>query len=600
MHSKSKQYTLKTTLGMFAPDLQPFYRKLLAAYILSLVSIVALVFSPWPLKMIIDQVISHQPFPGWWERLHLNLTATGMVIAFTGAFVVLMAVAALCGAASKLLIARVRESFTLRLRDRVLAHVQLLSPANRLAYKSGELVMRLVGDVTLTARLFSKTLPVIFRHVVTMLFTLSLMFWIQWHLALLSLLVIPGLLLLMRHYGKALKKASRRKRHFEGEAAGLAQEIITGLATIQALGEENHSRRQFRLQNEQSLHAGVHNTRVAVSMERAMQMAQALAIGLITGGGAFLVLKNLLTIGELTVFAAYMTQLLKPVEKINELVSAVTRGVVAMEKLRELLSRKPHLQQAANAVTLRETRGRFELQNVWFAYPGEEEHRQFVLQGIDVVVPGNQFTVLSGHSGCGKSTLLSLLLHLYEPTRGQILLDGTPLQHITTASLRSQISVMLQTTHLFAGRLREALVGNAGNIQDRQIWEALAFVAMEEHVAGLPQGLDSSLGEDGLNLSGGQRKRLSLARAFLHDRPIFLLDEPLANVDPESCDIILSALETLRQRKTCVVISHRAEMLRLADVVYKLEAGKMYEQPPCEGYPLPAPQMYRIFSGEGS
>ena len=562
-------------LKTFIPQIRPFRNKLFSAYLFNLLSIGALVLSPWPLKIIIDNVIGKASLPAWLQSVFFQANPEKEILFLAFAFVLLMSIAAVGGAANKLIVAKVREGLGLQIRDRMLMHIQTLPPIMRLSYQSGELVMRLVSDINLFARLLTKTLPLIFRHCATMLLTLILMFWIQPRLALLTVIILPILAFLMNYYSKPLKRASGKKRTFEGNVANLAQEIVQGLTTIQAQGEENHTRNRFQKSNIESLKAGVNMTLVAVRMERAMQIAQGIAIGIVTGGGAFLVLKDLLTVGELTVFAAYMTQLLKPVEKINELASALARGLAATEKLTDLLGQKPIVREAAGALTLPVTQGIFELRDVWFAYPERGKETRFILQDVNVEFESNKLTVLTGNSGCGKSTLLHLLLRLYAPERGQILLDSLPLEKIKMAFLRSQISVMLQNNYLFAGTIREALTLDSKSITEEDIWQALSFVALENQIFELSGGLDTHLGENALNLSGGQRKRLALARAFLLDRPILFLDEPLANVDSESAHIILDALDKIRKNKTCLAISHQTDLVQRADVIYKIENGRM-------------------------
>jgi ABC-type multidrug transport system fused ATPase/permease subunit len=187
--------------------------------------------------------------------------------------------------------------------------------------------------------------------------------------------------------------------------------------------------------------------------------------------------------------------------------------------------------------------------------------------------------VLTGRSGAGKSTLLHLLLRVLEPTAGELSLDGVPYSRIRLASLRAQFGVMLQETHLFAGSLRACLDAAETPLAEARLWGALAQVGLEETVRALPDALDTRLGEAGVNFSGGQRARLSLARALLLDRPILLLDEPLANVDDDSQRIIVDALRSLRGERTCLAVSHQPAIARIADRVLRLEDGALRTAP---------------------
>jgi ABC-type multidrug transport system fused ATPase/permease subunit len=213
---------------------------------------------------------------------------------------------------------------------------------------------------------------------------------------------------------------------------------------------------------------------------------------------------------------------------------------------------------------------------VWFGYAGR---RRAVLRGVNLRLEPGRLVLLVGRSGAGKSTLINLLVRLFDPSAGTILLDGCPLPKIAIRSLRNQISMMSQDTHLFAGSLRQALIPTGAKVEDEQVWRALALVALDEFVNALPDRLETSLGEDGVNLSGGQRQRLSLARAFLLDRPILILDEPLSNVDAASEAVIAAALIRIKAGRTCLAITHRLSLFDQADAVYNLEDGRIVEQP---------------------
>jgi ABC-type multidrug transport system fused ATPase/permease subunit len=278
-----------------------------------------------------------------------------------------------------------------------------------------------------------------------------------------------------------------------------------------------------------------------------------------------------------------MSQLLRPAEKANEQVSSIIRGFTRGEKLLELLQQYPLPEDHPDALELEHTQGRIELRSLAFAYPladaGRAAADDFLFSHVNLQIEAGSLCVLVGASGTGKSTLLNLLLRLYEPSQGEILLDGVALQHITLSSLRRQFAVMVQHTHLFAGTFREALA-SADAHSDAELWQALQQVALADTVTAMPGGLDAPLGEDGLNLSGGQRARLALARAFLLDRPILLLDEPTANVDPASRDLILDVLDRIRRGRTCIVITHQPEVVARADRVLHLINGRIMAAAP--------------------
>ncbi|PYQ80424.1 MAG: hypothetical protein DMG03_23030 [Acidobacteria bacterium] len=551
--------TWRDVMRWSAPIALEHRRLLASAYAFRVAGVVLGLAAPWPLKVIIDNVLSRRRLPGALGAVGLgNASPEALVIAMAAAIVGIAALRALVELQHASRSARFRERLNVEVRDRMLVHLQLLPPTIRTTHRSGELALRLVGDVDQFVRFQARTVPTIVESVLTTAATLALMLWLQ-----------PALAV----FAVGLGRASRERRRREGEVAALAQEIVRGLPVIQALGGNDHARERFRRLNANSLEAGVAETRVAAQMERTIRLAHGVATALLIAGGALLVLKGQLTLGALTVLASYLTQLLKPVERLNDLAETTSKGMAAGERLLALLEQRPAIHDRPDAVAIDRSRGLLELRDVCFEYAGRRHAP--VLRGVNLKLVPGELAVLVGASGAGKSTLLSLLVRLFDPTSGQILLDGRPLPSITVRSLRQQIALMAQDTHLFAGSLREALTPTGEKLADKDVWKALAFVAMEDFVRAIPGTLDAMLGEDGVNLSGGQRQRLSLARALLLDRPILLLDEPTSNVDADSEAVIASALGRMREGRTCLAITHRLSLFDHADVVYRLEDGRL-------------------------
>ena len=264
----------------------------------------------------------------------------------------------------------------------------------------------------------------------------------------------------------------------------------------------------------------------------------------------------------------------KPGEITLERALAVSRGVSRGERLFSLYAEIPELRDRSDARPVTNCKGRIEFRCVHFAY-AENSYNRTLLNGISFTLERGQLAVLTGPSGSGKSTLVSLLLRQFQPLSGEICLDNTAYPKLTLESLRKQFAVMLQRHDLFAGTLREALWMNQTPVDETRIWHTLALVGLKQYFQELPAGLDTDVVEDGVNLSGGQRARLSLARTLLLDRPILVLDEPLANIDAKSQSIILNALDQIRDSKTCLVISHQSLLIERADIVLNLEAGNL-------------------------
>ena len=564
-------------LKAFGPDLWAHRGPLAWSYFLRTLAIGAALFAPWPLKLIIDHVITSHSLPGLFRGITPQPGPDNVVLLLAGLFLLVTVGGAIANSAEKNISARIRERLTLSIRDRLLAHLQTLAPTFRNDNRSGELVLRLVDDSDLFVRILTKTLPLLFQQLATLVLTLTVMFVVDVRLGLLASILVPVLAVVCRHYSRRLWAASRKKRRHEGKVSGLAQEIVRGMPVIQALGNESYARSEFENRNVKRLKAGVEETHVAVRMERMLQIIQGVALASVTGGGALLALHGQITIGELTLFTAYVAQLLKPIEKLNDLAETSGRGFAGGERVLALLEQEALVQDYPAAIELQRAAGVVEFRDVWFEYPDSAVSRGVVLRGINLRLQPGSLAVLKGESGAGKSTILSLLVRLFDPTAGEIRLDGVPLPQIKLKSLRSQVAIMTQELHLFSGTLRSALTPTGADLNDARLWDALSLVALAEFVRALPEKLDTPIGEDGLNLSGGQRQRLSLARAFLLDRPILLLDEPLANVDAASAAVILKALDRLRVGRTCLAITHESTLLKYADEVYCLKEGRIVD-----------------------
>ncbi|MEZ5666125.1 MAG: ABC transporter ATP-binding protein [Alphaproteobacteria bacterium] len=564
-------------LKRFWPDLWRHRWRMVAAYGCGLMAILATLAAPWPLKLIIDNVLGTAPAPAWLQAMAAGTTDTMIVIALSGALLAIGVIGTVFAGLEQYVNARNVERLTLEIRDRLLRHVQRLPLAYRTSDQSGEIGLRLVDDVAQFVRLLCKSAPTAIRQLMTAVAALAALLWLQPLFGLLGLIIIVIISVLTRRFARPLQRASKVKRRCEGAVAGIAQEIVRGLPSAMALSAEQKIRQRFVEANTLSLEAGVQEARRAVSMERTLEIVKAIGGALILCGGALLVLRGQMTVGDLTVGIAYLANLMRPMAKVNEMASSISRGLARGEQLAALLDRTPEIVDASDALGLDRARGHIEFRGVGFGYraANSDAPPTAVLQDVSLSVAPGEFVVAVGPSGAGKSTLLHLLLRFYDPTQGEILLDGIPIHRIRVRDLRAQFAPMLQETHLFSGTIREALLPALRDADDDEIWSALEKVRMAEFVAATPGGLDASLAENGINLSGGQRARLSLARALLTEAPILLLDEPLANVDPYSQDAIVDALAGLRGRRTCVAVTHQPALTRLADHVIEIENARV-------------------------
>lgn len=556
--------TITATAKRFWPVLRPQRAKLWLAFVASLLASGLSVLSPMPVKIIIDDVLTgHQP------SLTLPpMTATELVLLLASAAALFAALSALFSATEKMISVRVRERMTLDLRLICLDRLLLLTPLCRGDDRNGELALRLIDDVQQVARLFTKTAPVILRHGLTLLFALGALYWISPLLGGAATIVAVVLGAMVRFAAKPLRTTAKAKRVQEGRIAAQTQEILGALSFIQASGADDDIRARFSNTNRQSLGAGVAETRAAVRLERTMQIANGFAVALIVGGGGWLALGGFVSAGDLAIAIIYLNQMLRPIEKINELVSAVTSATSRAARLSELLDRYERIDRSGNHSVTRAD-GAICLAAPAFSYASG---RAFRFDMIDI--PARCFVSIEGPSGAGKSTLLALLTRLFDPSSGAIMLDGTSYMDWDLTNLRSQFAISPQSPPLMSGAVGEWMRLGGVMADDAQLWQALRSVSLAEMLK-VRGGLAAGIGEAGAGLSGGEQARIALARALAADRPILLLDEPFANVDPVSAKVMLNALSREKGLRTIIIVTHQPLPAGFADMRLVMTDGRL-------------------------
>jgi ATP-binding cassette subfamily B protein len=348
---------------------------------------------------------------------------------------------------------------------------------------------------------------------------------------------------------------------------------VGAIQLIQALSLEGLFTRLFCRQNLESQKEDIKASRLTAALGRTVGFLIATSTALVLWYGGSLVVAGDLTPGELLVFLAYLRSAAKPMQEFGKYTGRIAKATGAGERVLDLLDRTPEVRDLPTAVPAPPLAGAVRFEGVRFAYdPG-----QCVLEHIDFEVRSGRRIALVGPSGIGKSTLANLLLRLYDPQEGRVLIDGRDIREYTLVSLRSQISVVLQDTLLFAASVRENIGYGAPDSSPDAIEEAARLANAHEFILALPQGYDTVLGERGVTLSGGQRQRLAIARAALRKSPILILDEPTTGLDEENERAVMEALERLAQGRTTFLISHDLHLAARADVVLYLENGRVLE-----------------------
>jgi ATP-binding cassette subfamily B protein/subfamily B ATP-binding cassette protein MsbA len=363
-------------------------------------------------------------------------------------------------------------------------------------------------------------------------------------------------------------------QELEAESLSVIHESIAMMRVIAAFGREDHAYSRFRTQTRAAVSSRVNVTVRQTVFSLAVNMITAAGSALVLGLGGYHVIQGRLTVGTMLVLIAYITAVYKPLETISYTIGLLQERFVSLQMTFDLLDTEPDIQDSPHAVAIGKATGQVRFENVQFSYTDRVD----TLKGITFEAEAGQVIGIVGPTGAGKSTLVSLLPRFYVPKDGRVLLDGIDISHLKIKSLREQISIVLQEPLLFSDTI-------AGNIRygrldatDEEVVEAAKAANAHDFIIRLPQGYDTVLGERGAQISGGERQRISVARAFLKDAPILILDEPTSSVDSKTEAVILDALHRLMAGRTTFMIAHRLSTLQHADWILVLNEGQLVEQ----------------------
>jgi ATP-binding cassette subfamily B protein len=566
---------LRRILAHFAPALHR-QLPLLAASLLALVAEVGLrALEPWPLKFIFDHIIPGKHHAGGLpDLLPLNGLGPATLITLAAlAIVVITALRALAAYSGTVGFARLSNWMLTEARGELYHHLQRLSLSFHARARSGDLTMRLMSDVNMLKDVVVTALLPLLVNLGVLAVMVGAMFWLHWRLALLALSVLPLLGLWTIRLGRRVRQTAREQRKRDAAMAATAVETIGAIKVVQALGLEAVFADSFLRRNQEGRRADVKAARLTAALGRTVGCLTAASTALVLWYGARLVLRGELTPGDLLVFMAYLKSAFRPVQDFAKHTGRLAKAAVAGERVLDVLERVPEVRDLPGAVPALPFRGSVRFEGVGFAYePGRP-----VLDRIDFEVQAGQHVALAGPSGIGKSTLVGLLLRLYDPAQGRVLIDGHDVRDYTLASLRRQVSVVLQDTLLFAASARDNIAYGAPDSAPEAVEAAARLANAHDFIRALPQGYDTVLGERGVTLSGGQRQRIAIARAAIRKAPILVLDEPATGLDGDNERAVLTALRRLAEGRTTFVITHDLQLAARADRIFYLDGGRVLE-----------------------
>ena len=528
---------------------------------------------PWPLKYVFDYILipahNNASVPssfGLSPMVLLTLSA-GAIVGITG-------VGSMAAYLSTYGMSLAVVQILTEVRGNLFDRLQRLSLSFHQQFKSGDLITRVTADIEKMRLVTIKTALPLFTNIISLLGMLTIMFWLNWELALVATAIFPLLTLLTSKMISRIRNYAKQHRDSEGVLAATTGETIGAIKVVQVLSLQKMLHGIFAAQNQKSLDEAIESLKLSAALERAVQVLMAIIIALVLWRGSHVVLHKGLTPGELLVFITYLRNAFEPMRKLSTQVGQIAKATASGERVVELLEYEPNVRDLPGAKKAHPFFGAVRFENVSFGY----DTGRGILKDISFVAQTGQQVAVVGPSGSGKSTLVSLILRLYDPGSGRILIDGQDIREYTLDSLRQQVSVVLQDSVLFAASVRENIAYGKIGASDREVEKAAQMANADEFIVKLPQGYDTILSERGGTLSGGQRQRIAIARAAIRQAPIVILDEPTTGLDKKSECTVNAALEKLTQGRTTFTISHNLRAVQHADLILYVEAGSILEQ----------------------
>ena len=528
---------------------------------------------PWPLSFVVDYVLA--PKEGAVAPFDLTGLEPSTVIALAAGGVVFFAAArGLARYASAVGFALLGNRLMGEVRHELYQHVQRLSVAYHARSRTGDLVLRVIGDVGMMRDVTVTALLPMLGNTLILTGVLSVMFWLHWQLALCALATMPLFFFTTTSLGKRITQVARKQRKVEGRMANTAAEALSAIQTVQAYGLGDNFSDVFGGAADRDLKEGVKGKRLSARLERTADVLSALAQALVILFGARLVMQGELSVGALLVFVSYLRSGFRPVRNFAKYSARIARASAAAERVLDVLELEPDVRDRDDAVEAPPLRGDLRFCHVDFAYEGE--HR--ILHDIDFEVPHGTRVAVVGPSGSGKSTIMNLCLRLADPAEGHISVDGHDIRTFTLESLRAQISVALQDPILFATSIRENIAYGAPGATDEDVEKAARLVNAHDFILAQREGYDTVSGERGVTLSRGQRQRIALARCAVRSAPILLLDEPFTGLDEESRGLVREAVERLSQGRTTLLVTHDAHEAASCEHILVIDEGRLVEE----------------------
>ncbi len=570
----------KPSTGMFKFVLElvrPYRKWLIVVFIAMLFETAMSIAAPWPVKIIIDNVVGKHPLPDFLTWLR-DFSSGEHTLALAGVAALGVILIALIGAVATYIDNYYTESVAQYvandLRQRLYHHLQRLSLKYYDTHQIGNMVSTITSDVSTIQSFASTALLSILVDTLTIFGMLAVMLYLEFDFALIVVAVTPVLLYFISYFKKAVKKATHEVRKRQSDIVGVVEQGLQSVRTVEAFGRQETEEDRLRVASLATVQASLKARRVKSLLSPIVSVTVACCVAFVLWRSAGLILSDAMTIGALTVFLSYLNKFFKPVQDLAKMTNVIAQAAVGLERVQLILEADAIIPEKPGARDPGKVKGEIVFDHVAFAYDPAAP----VLRDINLTIKPGMRVGVCGPTGGGKSTVLSLIPRFYDPTMGRVLIDGTEITDYQLDALRSQVGFVLQETVLFVGTIRDNIAYGRPGATLEEIIEAAKMANAHEFISQMPHGYDSTVGERGLTLSGGQRQRIGIARAVIRNSPILILDEPTAALDTESEKVVMEALERLMEGRTVITIAHRLSTIRDAHKIVVLKGGYVAEE----------------------
>ena len=561
-----------TLLRTFHEEITRERRLIWVSAVTVLGGVVLRLLEPWPLKFIYNALfLGHKR--GMSLAFLQRFSPEVQVAIYTASMVAITGLAATFEYVSTVAMGVAASRILADVRGNLFRHLANLSVSFHGRNRTGDLITNVTYDVDRMREVTVSSLLPFLVNGLTLTAMLGVMLWMNWKLGCIVAVVFPVFFLAVDRLMARIKDVAREQRRREGSVASATAETIGSIRTVQALSLQSRFMEIFSLANRRSLQAGNKAQQLAAGLERVIDLLATSTTATVLWFGVRNVFSGQLTPGDLIVFTNYLRTGFKPIRQLAKYLGQIARALASGDRILGLLATPLEIKDEADAVVAPPLRGHIRFENVSFDY----EPQRKALRNVTFEVKPGQKAVLTGPSGSGKSTIASLLLRLHDPSEGRILIDGRDIRSYTLESLRSQISIVMQDSPLFALSVRDNIALGKTSGTPQEVIQAAGIANAHAFIMQMPKQYDTLLGERGNTLSGGQRQRIAIARAAIRKAPINILDEPTTGLDRKNEREVSAALDKLGRGSTTLLVTHDLQAAQEADSILFLMEGRIVE-----------------------